>query len=243
MRISKEKAAENRAALIRAASKLFRARGIDGVGVAEISKEAGLTHGALYAHFKSKEELALEALSYGLDQAHERMFADSVDGVPDLARFLDDYFSVEGRDDYGNRCAIAASASEIGRQDKAISARFAEGYMMLVRVFEHQIAERHPEDDATARALVAVSAMIGSVAIARGAAKGDPALSAQVLRSARRLIGNLVLDTPAAQPDSAPAGAGDPPGDVIAVGPAGGSRADPLPLAALPLAAGDLPAA
>src|ERR1700712_454694 len=109
MRISKERAAENRAALIRAASKLIRERGIDGVGVAEISKEAGLTHGALYAHFRSKEELALEALSYGLEQASARMYAAPVDGMPDLARFLDRYLSLEGRDDYGGRCAIAAS--------------------------------------------------------------------------------------------------------------------------------------
>ena len=115
MRISKEKAAENRTALIKAASKLFRERGIDGVGVAEISKEAGLTHGALYAHFKSKEELALEALAYGLEQTNGRIYASTKDGMPDLAAYLDHYLALDGRDDYGSRCPIAASASEIGR--------------------------------------------------------------------------------------------------------------------------------
>jgi TetR/AcrR family transcriptional repressor of nem operon len=59
MKISKEKAAENRDALVRAASRLICERGYDGVGVAEISTAAGLTHGALYAHFRSKEELAV----------------------------------------------------------------------------------------------------------------------------------------------------------------------------------------
>ena len=195
MRISKEKAAENRTALIRAASKLFRERGIDGVGVAEISKEAGLTHGALYAHFKSKEELALEALSYGLEQNNARMYASTVGGMPDLAGFLDHYLSPETRDDYGNRCPIAASASEIGRQDKALSARFAEGYLVMARTFERQIAENGAGTDALARGMLAVAAMIGSVTVARGVAKANPVLSEQVLKAARRLLDELMLGT------------------------------------------------
>jgi TetR/AcrR family transcriptional repressor of nem operon len=52
MRVSNKQAAENRGALLQAANRLFRKRGIDGIGVAEIAKEAGLTHGALYAHFR-----------------------------------------------------------------------------------------------------------------------------------------------------------------------------------------------
>ncbi|WP_198120737.1 TetR/AcrR family transcriptional regulator [Massilia rhizosphaerae] len=198
MRISKEKAADNRTALIRAASKLFRERGIDGVGVAEISKEAGLTHGALYAHFRSKEELALEALSYGLDEANSRMYSSTMDGMPDLARFLDHYLALETRDDYGSRCAMAASASEIGRQDKAISARFAEGYMVMVRAFERQIAQNDPGGDALGRAMVVVATLIGSLAVARGAAKGNPAVSEQVLAAARRHVDELMCARPAA---------------------------------------------
>jgi len=196
MRISKEKAAENRMALIKAASKLFRERGIDGVGVAEISKEAGLTHGALYAHFKSKEELALEALSYGLEQANARMYASTRDGMPDLDVFLDQFLAVEGRDDYGTRCPISASASEIGRQDKAISARFAEGYMVLARAFERQIAANQPGSDALARGMVAVAAMVGGLAVARGAAKGNPAMSEQLLKATRQLLDELMHAAP-----------------------------------------------
>lgn len=205
MRISKEKAADNRTALIRAASKLFRERGIDGVGVAEISKEAGLTHGALYAHFRSKEELALEALSYGLDEANSRMYSSTMDGMPDLARFLDHYLALETRDDYGSRCAMAASASEIGRQDKAISARFAEGYMVMVRAFERQIAQNDPGGDALGRAMVVVATLIGSLAVARGAAKGNPAVSEQVLAAARRHVDELMCARPAAAANERPA--------------------------------------
>jgi len=196
MRISKEKAAENRMALIKAASKLFRERGIDGVGVAEISKEAGLTHGALYAHFKSKEELALEALAYGLEQTNARMYASTRDGMPDLGAYLDHFLAVDGRDDYGTRCPIAASASEIGRQDKAISARFAEGYMVLARAFERQIAANQPGSDALARGMVAVAAIVGGLAVARGAAKGNPAMSEQLLKATRQMLDELMLTAP-----------------------------------------------
>src|ERR1700686_1557683 len=76
MKVTKEKAAENRAALVQAAGRLFRERGIDGVGVAEISKKAGLTHGALYAQFPSKEALAAEAFASGLKPGMEKMTVD-----------------------------------------------------------------------------------------------------------------------------------------------------------------------
>lgn len=192
MRISKEKAAENRAALITAASKLFRARGIDGVGVAEISKEAGLTHGALYAHFESKDALALAALSHGFEESRARMAVPGADGLPDLAAYLDACLSPAGRDDYAGGCPMAASASEIGRQDPRLSAGFAEGYLGMVRAFEDQIARHGAPADAPARAMAAVATLIGGLAVARAAAKGDPALSEQVLRAAREMIGEMI---------------------------------------------------
>src|SRR6202023_4155843 len=72
LKVTKEKAAENRAALVQAAGRLFRERGIDGVGVAEISKKAGLTHGALYAQFPSKEALAAEAFAAASQEGWEQ---------------------------------------------------------------------------------------------------------------------------------------------------------------------------
>src|SRR6202171_4636160 len=88
---TKEKAAENRAALVQAAGRLFRERGIDGVGVAEISKKAGLTHGALYAHFPSKEVLAAEAFAAASQEGWEQVTADR-DGRPATLTDLLDYY-------------------------------------------------------------------------------------------------------------------------------------------------------
>src|SRR5271163_2668818 len=89
LKVTKEKAADNRAALVRAAGRLFRERGIDGVGVAEISKKAGLTHGALYAQFPSKEALAAEAFASAAREGFEEITADR-DGRPaTLTDFFD----------------------------------------------------------------------------------------------------------------------------------------------------------
>jgi TetR/AcrR family transcriptional repressor of nem operon len=77
MKVTKEKAAEHRRALVRSASKLFRRHGIDGAGVADIGKEAGLTHGAVYAQFPSKEALATEALTDALDRSYAQMLASA----------------------------------------------------------------------------------------------------------------------------------------------------------------------
>lgn len=166
MKISKEKALENRNALIMAASRLFREHGIDGVGVAEISKAAGLTHGALYAHFDSKDALAAEALAYGA-QSNNRFIEDiSPPHAPDLAGFLDFYISKEQRDNLAEGCALAASASEIARQDASVSASFASGFLNQVKLVEAGLRDGGSAGTHE-RALTMVAAMIGTVAVAR----------------------------------------------------------------------------
>src|SRR5258708_14488391 len=85
MKVTKEKSAENRAALTRTASRLFQERGIDGVGVAEISKAAGLTHGALYAQFPSKQALPAEALAHRLARSDASMTAPQPHGAPTMS--------------------------------------------------------------------------------------------------------------------------------------------------------------
>lgn len=191
MRITKEKAEENRAALIKAAGRLFRERGIDGVGVAEISKAAGLTHGALYAHFPSKEALAAEALGQAAKRADAGLNKFSGPNAPDLGQLLDHYLTREQRDDPGAGCSLAALASEIGRQDATVSARFTEGYLRFVRVFEEHVARNRPDANARQTALAAMAALIGGVAVARAVLKSDPALSDEVLVAMRAVVGEL----------------------------------------------------
>ena len=191
MKVTKEKAAENRAALVRAAGHLFRERGIDGVGVAEISKKAGLTHGALYAQFPSKEALAAEAFASALKPGFKLMTADR-DGRPSpLTDFLDHYLSVEHRDNLATSCPMSASASEVGRQDKVVCERFTEGFEQLVALMERRLGASAVKADTRQRALAIMAAMIGGVAASRAVAKVDPKLSNQILRAVRQIAGEV----------------------------------------------------
>jgi len=189
MKVSKKKVAENRDALVRAAGRLFRERGIDGVGIAEICQQAGLTHGALYAQFPSKEALATEALADGLARGHARMTA-SIDGrEPTLTDHLDFYLSSQQRDNLGGGCAMAASTSEIARQGKPVSATFTDGFTRLAGVIGRTLSGS--ETDRRQKALAIVAAMMGGIAAARATAKANPALSDDILVAVRRVLGEL----------------------------------------------------
>jgi TetR/AcrR family transcriptional repressor of nem operon len=190
MKVTKEKATENRAALVRAASRLFRERGIDGVGVAEISKKAGLTHGALYAQFPSKEALAAEAFTSGLRPGLEKITADRPGGLASLSDFLDDYLSSGHRDKLAAGCPMS-SASEIARQDKIVCERFNEGFEQFVALIEGNLGASAVNADKYQRALAMMAAMIGGVAASRAVAKADPKLSAQILRAVRQVVGEV----------------------------------------------------
>jgi TetR/AcrR family transcriptional regulator, transcriptional repressor for nem operon len=191
VKVTKEKSAENRAALIETAARLFRERGVDGVGVAEISKAAGLTHGALYAQFPSKQALVAAALAHGLARSHAAMTAPKPQGAPTLSDQLDLYLSLDHRDNLAEGCAMAASASDIARQDEAVSARFAEGFEQMVEAVQAALRATMLRADDRARALTIVAAMIGGVAMARAVAKSRPDLSDEIMAAVRRVLGEV----------------------------------------------------
>jgi TetR/AcrR family transcriptional repressor of nem operon len=191
VKVTKEKSGENRAALVRAAARLFRERGIDGVGVAEISKTAGLTHGALYAQFPSKGALAGEAFAFGLKPGLEKMTADRAARPDSLTDFLDEYLSLDHRDNLAAGCPMSASASEVARQDKIVSERFAEGFEQFVALVERDLRASAVKADKRQRALAMMAALIGGVAASRAVAKADPKLSNQILRAVRQIVGEV----------------------------------------------------
>lgn len=191
MKVTKEKATENRAALVHAAGRLFRERGIDGVGVAEISKKAGLTHGALYAQFPSKEALAAEAFASGLRPGLKMLTANEADLPAGLTDFVDHYMSFDHRDNLAAGCPMSASASEVARQDKMVGERFAEGFEQIAALLERGLGASRVKADNRERALAMMAAMIGGVAASRAVAKADPKLSNQILRAVRQIVGEV----------------------------------------------------
>src|SRR6266404_3216479 len=190
MKITKEKSEKNRQDLLEAAARLFCERGVDGTGVADICKKAGLTHGALYSHFESKDDLAAEALAYELGKSLPRMKKVGRGQEPTLAAYLDNYLSAEHRDNIAGGCPIAASASEIARHGSSLSSSFTDGFLQMVDAVESVLNPSRKKHNHR-RAVMIVSTMIGAVAAARATMKSDADLSNEILADVRELLTKL----------------------------------------------------
>lgn len=188
MKVTKEKAAEHRAAIVKAAGRLFRERGLDGAGVAEITKAAGLTHGGFYGHFASKDALVAEACDQSFANTLKRLPGGEAATAPDLLAYLDGYLSEQHRDRPGAGCPMAAYASDIARQDETVQIRCAHGIENFIDGF----MERLPAGMSRAQAILMMSAMVGGMTLARATAKSAPELSAEILESVRTQLVELV---------------------------------------------------
>src|SRR5260370_27058785 len=107
MRYSKEHKQETHARIVKKASVRLREKGAHGIGVADLMKEAGLTHGGFYAHFDSREALVIEAFAYAMDRSTERWRKIAETTPPDkpLATIVGSYLTPVHRDDPGHGCA------------------------------------------------------------------------------------------------------------------------------------------
>lgn len=192
MKVTREKAAQNRRALVRAASKLFRRHGIDGVGVADIGREAGLTHGALYGQFASKQALAAAALTDTLDRSYgQMMLLAEVEDSP-MATYLNYYINKPHRDDISKGCAMTASGSEIARQGKNVSRAFTHGFDRFAGTLAAAIdGDGAWRSTPRQRALTIAVGCIGAIVAARAVAKADSGLSDEIIAAARRVLGEV----------------------------------------------------
>ncbi|WP_417845070.1 TetR/AcrR family transcriptional regulator [Thalassospira sp.] len=183
MRVSREQAAENRVRILEVASRLFREKGFDGIGLVDIMKAAGLTHGGFYGHFKSKLDLEAEASRAALDKTR-LYWQKQLDNNPDdpFGTLVDRYLTASQRDNPGAGCAFAALAPDATRHGEGVQNVFSEGLEQLIDM----IAKVMPEaDEATRRteALSAISEMIGAQILARMVRDGD--LSDDILEASK----------------------------------------------------------
>ncbi len=175
MRVTKEKAAQNRERILTEAARLFREQGLSGVGVDALADASGLTHGSIYSQFGSKERLAVAALEHAVWESAQR-----TRDAATLADYVGRYLSADHRDRRGEGCAVAALAGEIPRQGGAMR----QGFTAAVRGMAGRIAglvprRRAPEDEA----LAIMATMVGALSLAR--AVDDPVLSDRILAAAR----------------------------------------------------------
>ena len=184
MKSTRSRAAANRERILEAAARLFRERGLDGIGVADLMAAAGLTHGGFYAHFESKEELMAQACARALQKSLEKWRAGT------LADLVAAYLSPRHRDQPGPGCALAALGSDVPRQGPLVRHAYTEG----VRALLDELAARMPGRTRQARrraALASLAAMVGALLLAR--AVDDAALSDEILQSLT--IGSRRLQT------------------------------------------------
>jgi len=158
MRVSKAQAQANREHIVETASELFRERGFDGVGVADLMAAAGFTHGGFYKHFGSKADLMAEASANSLGRSL------AVAETLDVKGFIDLYVSREHRDGRGDGCTMAALCGDAARQPDELKATFADGIERTLQT----LGAKYPTD-VTAAPDVARLKMIGLLAQAVGA--------------------------------------------------------------------------
>lgn len=185
MRVTREEAAANRERILEVAGALFRERGFDGIGVADIMKRAGLTHGGFYGHFASKDDLAAEITSRVLDRDGwlERLTGAARPSAGDVVRA---YLSRRHRDDPGHGCLFAALGSDVARQPRSVRRAFTDGLRLRVETLRRIL----PARSAAARrrkALAMLSGLVGALILSR--AVDDPKLSDEILDAAASMLG------------------------------------------------------
>lgn len=187
MRVSKEKAAQNRQDILTAATRLFREHGIHATGVDTITKEAGLTHGGLYSQFGSKEAIAVEAIRFAVTRSKHlwQRVAERKPGTKAFRSIVEGYLSRAHRDEPGQGCIIAALGADIARQPHSVREAFTKE---LQDTFE-LLAQLMPGDDLSHRsddAIAALSSMVGALILAR--AVNDEPLSERILKATAKRV-------------------------------------------------------
>lgn len=182
MRVSKQVAAENRQRIVDAAARLFREHGIGGAGVDAVTEAAGLTHGAVYSQFGSKEAIVAEALSLALDESRELWEELAVGNGKRQARdkIIDEYLSPRHRNAMGEGCAVAALGSDLPRQPRRVrdvfTKKIEESLATLGNLVPGKTTSRRRDE-----VIRLFSSMLGALILAR--AVNDEALSRRILKT------------------------------------------------------------
>lgn len=183
MKVSREEAAANRERIVEVASRLFRARGFDGIGLSDIMKGAGLTHGGFYGHFSSKEQLEEEACTLASVRSAERWnkIVDEA-GSDGLSAILDGYLGEDRVNASEQGCLFALLGTDAARQGKSVRRSFADGFEALVGVLAKAIPGR-ARKERRERAIATFAEMVGAMVLARSVS--DPELRQEILRVSR----------------------------------------------------------
>jgi TetR/AcrR family transcriptional regulator, transcriptional repressor for nem operon len=196
MRYSKEHKQETHARIVKKASVRLREKGAHGIGVADLMKEAGLTHGGFYAHFDSREALVIEAFAYAMDRSTERWrkIAEQTPLDKRLATIVETYLTPVHRDDPGHGCAVPTLGAEIARESAKTRKAFAAKLEQMIDMMADQILNV-PRKAARKQAMATLATMMGTLVLSRIAGSGE--FSDQILGAGREAV---LSDAVAAKP-------------------------------------------
>ena len=187
MRYSKEHKQETHARIVRKAAVRLREKGAHGIGVADLMKEAGLTHGGFYAHFDSREALVIEAFSHAMDRSTERWrkVAEEVPPEKRLSTIVDSYLTAVHRDDPGHGCAVPTLGAEIARETPKTRKAFALKLEQMIDMMADQILDV-PRKTARKQAMATLATMMGTIVMSRISGNGE--LSEEILSAGREAV-------------------------------------------------------
>ena len=195
MGVTKDQAVHNRERILAAAERLFRQKGVDAVGLAELMKEAGFTQGGFYNHFASKEALVSEVIGQAMDEGEQQLGAAIAEsrrrGADPLIRQIKWFLSPAHRNDVDCGCPIAGFAGEIPHLSKAAQASYVEGLEHIFNEVAQMVLEQDStltREEAHARAISLYGQMVGSILLSRAVSASKPALADDILKYGRSSI-------------------------------------------------------
>src|ERR1700752_343372 len=187
MRYSKEHKFQTHARIVKKASVKLREKGAHGIGVADLMKDAGLTHGGFYAHFDSRDALVVEAFGYAMDRSMERWRKLAEQTPPDkrLATIVASYLTPAHRDDPGRGCAVPSLGAEIARESPKTRKAFAAKLEQMIDMIADQLPDL-PRKAARKQAASALATMMGTLVLSRIAGNGE--FSEEILSAGREAV-------------------------------------------------------
>ena len=191
MGVTKQQAIENKKAIVDAAEKLFRQRGVAAVGLTELTKAAGFTQGGFYNHFKSKDALVAavmeKAMEGGAALFHAGLQAAKQEQAVPIERHVKWYLSKEHLANVEQGCPLTAYAGDVRRLGEEAQRSYAHGLRWNIE----QIAGLLEGDDPQARRRQAIglfAQLVGALVLSRAVAETDPALADEVLAAGRQQL-------------------------------------------------------
>ncbi|MGY6126030.1 TetR/AcrR family transcriptional regulator [Paraburkholderia strydomiana] len=160
--------------IVDVAAKRFRELGLEGISVADVMAEAGLTVGGFYKHFESRDHLVVEALAAALSDAH----APEATARPNLKKWIRAYLSVLHRDTPTDGCALSSLVNDVSRSSEDVKEAYSVGLAKQFEIVEKALPP-HVTDERRKKAILIFSACVGALSLSRAVA--DKKLSDRIL--------------------------------------------------------------